>query len=148
VAPRLESSPEDSRDRRWRGLDLESRRAEQHFPSAIAIVDLYHARQHIHQLSAKLFPTDGRACKQWTARCLDRLERGQIEPLVQILRDSQPATEELAKFVAHEAAYFQRNADRMRYPAFRAQGLFVGSGVVEAGCKTVIGSRLKCSGMF
>jgi len=36
----------------------------------------------------------------------------------------------------------------MRYPAFRAQGLFVGSGVVEASCKTVIGSRLKRSGMF
>jgi hypothetical protein len=36
----------------------------------------------------------------------------------------------------------------MRYPAFRAKGLFVGSGVIEAGCKTVIGSRLKQSGMF
>ena len=36
----------------------------------------------------------------------------------------------------------------MRYPNFRAQGLFVGSGVIEAGCKTVIGARLKCSGMF
>ena len=36
----------------------------------------------------------------------------------------------------------------MRYPTFRAQGLFVGSGVVEAACKTVIGARLNCSGMF
>ena len=122
--------------------------AEQHFPGAIPIVDLYHARQHIHPLSAKLFPADSRAGKRWTARCLDRLERGKIEALVQILRDSQPATEELTKLIANEAAYFERNADRMRYPAFRAQGLFVGSGVVEAACKTVIGSRLKCSGMF
>jgi hypothetical protein len=50
--------------------------------------------------------------------------------------------------LGNEADYFARNAERMRYPAFRAQGLFVGSGVVEAGCKTVIGSRLKRSGMF
>ena len=47
-----------------------------------------------------------------------------------------------------EADYFARNAERMRYPQFRRQHLFVGSGVIEAGCKTVIGSRLKRSGMF
>ncbi len=50
--------------------------------------------------------------------------------------------------MSNEAEYFQRNAERMRYPAFRAQGLFVGSGVIEAACKTVIGSRLKQSEMF
>jgi len=47
-----------------------------------------------------------------------------------------------------EADYFERNAERMRYPKFRSQHLFVGSGAIEAGCKTVIGSRLKQSGMF
>jgi hypothetical protein len=47
-----------------------------------------------------------------------------------------------------EANYFERNAERMRYPKFRNQNLFVGSGVIEAGCKTVMGSRLKRSGMF
>jgi hypothetical protein len=47
-----------------------------------------------------------------------------------------------------EADYFERNAERMRYPEFRKQHLFVGSGVIEAGCKSVIGSRLKQSGMF
>jgi hypothetical protein len=52
------------------------------------------------------------------------------------------------KLISNEAEYFARNADRMRYPAFRAQGLFVGSGVIEADCKTVIASRLKRSGMF
>ena len=44
--------------------------------------------------------------------------------------------------------YFQRNAERVRYPEFRRQHWFVGSGVIEAGCKTAIGSRLKRSGMF
>ena len=67
---------------------------------------------------------------------------------MKILRDSQPGTDDLASILTNEAEYFERNAERMRYPAFRAQGLFVGSGVVEAGCKIVIGAPLKCSGMF
>ena len=54
----------------------------------------------------------------------------------------------LAEALRIEADYFERNAARMRYPAFRKQNLFVGSGVIEAGCKSVIGSRLKQSGMF
>jgi hypothetical protein len=122
--------------------------ADQHFPSAVQIVDLYHARQHLWDLSAKLFPNDSKGLKRWIARCLDRLQQGKIEALVKILRDSPRATDELAKTIDNEAEYFERNAERMRYPAFRAQGLFVGSGVVEAGCKVVIGARLKCSGMF
>jgi hypothetical protein len=122
--------------------------ADQHFPGAIQIVDLYHARQHLWDLSAKLFPNDSKGLRRWIARCLDRLEHGKIEALVKILRDAPPGTDELAKTITNEAEYFDRNAERMRYPAFRAQGLFVGSGVVEAGCKVVIGARLKCSGMF
>jgi hypothetical protein len=122
--------------------------ADQHFPGALQIVDLYHARQHLWELSAKLFPADDKARQRWLARCLDRLEKGRIEALVKILRESPPATTDLAGILANDADYFQRNAERMRYPHFRARGLFVGSGVVEAGCKTVIGARLKRSGMF
>jgi len=122
--------------------------ADQHFPSAIQIVDLFHARQHLWELSAKLFANDEPRRKRWTLRAIDRLDKGQIESLAKTLRELRPASAELIKAVVNEADYFERNAERMRYPAFRAQGLFVGSGVVEAGCKTVIGSRLKRSGMF
>ena len=55
---------------------------------------------------------------------------------------------EVAEKLRTEVEYFQTNTERMRYPKFRKQHLFVGSGVVEAGCKTVVGSRLKRSGMF
>ena len=44
--------------------------------------------------------------------------------------------------------YFVHNLERMQYGTFRRQGFFIGSGVIEAGCKTVIGSRCKQSGMF
>lgn len=122
--------------------------ADQHFPGAIQIVDLYHARQHIWELAAKLFPNDERARKRWIAICLNQLDEGKIEALAKILRRLQPDSDKLAQDVDNDADYFERNAERMRYPKFRAQGLFVGSGVVEAGCRTVVGKRLKCSGMF
>jgi len=121
--------------------------AAQHFPTAIQIVDLFHARQHLWDISAKLFPLEDKIRKRWMARTLKQLEQGKIEALVKTLHDRQPANDELARVLRNEADYFERNAERMRYPAFRAQGLFVGSGVVEAGCKTVIGARLKQSGM-
>jgi hypothetical protein len=122
--------------------------ADQHFPGAIQIVDLYHARQHLWELAAKLFPIEEQARKQWTAICLDQHDDGKIEALVKTLRDLHPSNEKLAEAVDHDADYFERNAERMRYPKFRAQGLFVGSGVIEADCRTVIGARLKQSGMF
>jgi len=121
--------------------------AEEHFPGAVKIVDLYHAREHLWTLSAKLFPANERQRKRWTKRLLKKLDQGEIEALAGILRQYPPPDEELAHLLATEADYFARNADRMRYPAFRQQGLFVGSGVVEAGCRTVIGARLKGSGM-
>ena len=122
--------------------------ADQHFPGAVQIVDLYHARQHLWELAAKLYPHDEKARRKWVARMIQTLDRGRVEALVQNLRELQPDNEELAHLVTNEALYFERNAERMRYPAFQQQGLFVGSGVVEAGCKTVIGERLKRSGMF
>ena len=76
------------------------------------------------------------------------LDKGKIEKLVDALRSIEVANPQIAEKMSTEADYFERNAERMRYPKFRCQRLFIGSGVIEAGCKTVIGSRLKQSGMF
>jgi hypothetical protein len=124
--------------------------AEQHFPGAIQIVDLYHAREHLWDLARKLYPADEVAQKRWLMRKLDWLENGKIEKLVAALGKlaDESTHAELIKAIRIEAEYFNSNRDRMRYPEFRKQNLFVGSGVIEAGCKTVIGSRLKQSGMF
>lgn len=121
---------------------------EEHFPGALQIVDLYHARQHLWDLAAQLFPSHPAQRPIWTRRLQSKLNRGHIKSLVASLRSTPPPHPELAHLLQTEADYFERNAHRMRYPAFRHQGLFVGSGVIEAGCKTVIGNRLKQSGMF
>jgi hypothetical protein len=123
--------------------------AEQHFPGAVQIVDLYHARQHLWELIRKLHPHDPASQKAWMKIHQKRLlDKGKIEKLVNALRAIRPAHPEVAEQIRIEADYFERNKERMRYPKFRRQHLFVGSGVIEAGCKTVIGSRLKQSGMF
>ena len=123
--------------------------AEQHFPGAIQIVDLYHARQHLWELARKLYPNDGVRQKTWIKVHQKRLlDKGKIEKLVVAIRSIHSANPEVADKIRTEVDYFETNAERMRYPQFRRQHLFVGSGVIEAGCKTVIGSRLKRSGMF
>ncbi|MEO7145601.1 MAG: ISKra4 family transposase [Bryobacteraceae bacterium] len=122
--------------------------ADQHFPGAIQIVDLYHARQHLWELARKLYPNQEAEQRRWMMIHQDMLDEGKIENLVQSLRSIDSSSLELAEKIRKEAAYFGNNAKRMRYPGFRRQHLFVGSGVIEAGCKTVIGSRCKQSGMF
>ena len=125
--------------------------ADQHFPGAIQIVDLYHARQHLWEIAALLHPQDSAAKKLWMNPMKDLLDAGNIESLVTLLGEIAAAHADapaLAQEILNQAEYFTTNADRMRYPQFREKGLFVGSGVVEAGCKSVVGSRLKRSGMF
>ncbi len=120
----------------------------EHFPGAIQIVDLYHACQHLWELARRLHPNNEGNQKTWMKIHQKLLEKGKIEKLVLSLRSIDADNPDVAEKMRTEADYFARNAERMRYPQFRRQHLFVGSGVIEAGCKTVIGSRLKRSGMF
>jgi hypothetical protein len=122
--------------------------AEEHFPGATQIVDLYHARQHLWELAGKLFPVDPKQRQRWVIPLKKYLDAGKIDLLVKTLHGFPPPNPEIAHLLAIQADYFARNAERMQYPKFRADNLFVGSGVIEAGCKTVIGSRMKQSGMF
>jgi hypothetical protein len=122
--------------------------ADQHFVGAIQIVDIWHARQHLWDVAAKLFPSDGPERKRWAKKWIRRLNAGKVEAVVTQLREFPTRKKELRETLRIEAEYFERNRQRMRYPKFRKQSLFFGSGVIEAGCKTVVGARLKQSGMF
>jgi len=120
----------------------------EHFLGAIQIVDFYHACQHLWEVARRLHPHNEGNQKTWMKIHQKLLEKGKIEKLVLSLRSIDADNPDVAEKIRTEADYFARNAERMRYPQFRRQHLFVGSGVIEAGCKTVIGSRLKRSGMF
>ena len=122
--------------------------ADREFPGAVQIVDLYHAREHLWVLARKLFGADERRRKRWAAGLEEKLDSGKIELLVKRIRAFAAPSPEAEELLRIEADYFERNRERMRYPDFRRHKLFVGSGVIEAGCRNVIASRLKRSGMF
>lgn len=120
--------------------------AESHFPAATHIVDLYHASEHIHDLAKLIAPQLGKRYHRWVDDRIAQLDAGDIEGLCQAARALKLSVP--ADVVVEAAlAYFETNAERMRYAAFRAAGHFVGSGTVESGCKAVIGQRLELSGM-
>ncbi len=123
------------------------RLADEHFPGAIQIVDLYHAREHLTDLSKIIYGPASTKARGWSSEHIAQLDEGDVEAVLSSMRRLRPsgakAKEELRKTIK----YFENNTDRMRYREFRQQELFVGSGVVEAGCKTVVGRRLKQSGM-
>ncbi len=120
--------------------------ADKHFPGATQIVDLYHAKEHVHALAALLAPTLGDAHPAWLTARLADLDAGDINALLKAARAPQLPDAQREQ-VDKALGYFQTNANRMTYAYFREHGHFVGSGAVEAGCKAVIGQRLKQSGM-
>ncbi len=93
--------------------------ADLHFPGAIQIVDLFHARQHLWDLARLLHPDHDAQQRQWILRHQPKLDDGKIENLVRYLRSLQASSPQLAENLRKAADYFQRNAKRMRYPEFR-----------------------------
>ena len=121
--------------------------ADEHFPGAIQIVDLYHAREHLGELAKILYGPGTPKAKAWADLRIVDLDAGDVEKLLSTMIRLRPATPVHRDALRRSIAYFQTNEPRMRYAAFRRQGFFVGSGVIEAGCKTIAGRRLKQSGM-
>jgi hypothetical protein len=115
------------------------------FPSAIGIVDFYHAAEHVAQLVDLVEDRHGPSGRKRRRRWVKLLLRGKIDVLLNQVRAAFP----VARREAGEKAltYFEKNRDRMRYGEFRKLGYFIGSGVVEAACKTLVAQRLKASGM-
>src|SRR5258708_2409624 len=117
--------------------------ADDQFSDATQIVDRFHAKQHLSDLGKAVYgPTAPRAA-QWAERRKEELDTGKFRALLTAIRRQVYRSED-ARRCLH---YFQTNRHRMRYPEFHAQGLCTSTGVVEAGCKVAIGTRLKRAGM-
>jgi len=114
-------------------------------PTAIFIVDFYHAAEHLDEVIGLLRFHSTEKSEEFTRKCCKLLEFGDIGQLTALIRSKTNNSNE--ETVEKKLAYFERNADRMRYGLFRAAGLFIGSGVMEAACKTIVGKRLKNAGM-
>ena len=114
-----------------------------HFPQAVHIVDLFHAYEHLTAIAQIVWGQEAKAPKTWR----DLLEAGDIGRLLHKAGKQLPASAQSKKSMLQQLGYFENNAPQMRYAEYREKKFFVGSGVVEAGCRTVIGERLKQSGM-
>ena len=117
------------------------------FKDSIQIVDFYHAMEHAGQVLEALLGKSHPDYKKRLRRWAKRLLKDQVAGLIQTTRE-ECAGQPHEPAVQEALGYFARNVSRMQYGTFRKAGYFIGSGVVEAGCKTVIGGRCKQSGMF
>jgi hypothetical protein len=112
-------------------------------PGAIQIVDRFHVKQTLHRTAQSIFGSTSEQAKPWaTARCAE-LDDGKLSAIIRALRPHAAQCPDAARC----RLYLLRNRHRMRYPQFHKQGLCTSSGVLEAGCKVAIGTRLKRSGM-
>jgi len=117
---------------------------------AVQIVDLYHAKEHVWDVAHAVFGGGTSEATAWATDGCSLLGEGQIEALVAAIQALPPIAPESgqARSIPERAVdYFSLNAERMRSPIFRAQGMHLGSGIAEAACKTVVGTRTKRSGM-
>jgi hypothetical protein len=126
------------------GLEHMGRRC---FKDSLQIVDFFHALEHAGLVLAALLGKDHPAYKSRLDQWSQRLLKNEVAALIEETRKAS-ADQPQAQAVAAALGYFERNVTRMQYGTFREKGYFIGSGVVEAGCKTVIGARCKQSGMF
>jgi hypothetical protein len=112
------------------------------FPQATQILDRFHAKEHLSKVGKAIYgeSTEG---KQWIQTRYDELDEGRLKSLVEALHGHASQYKE-ARECVH---YIWNNRRRMRYPKFHQQGFCTSTGVVEAGCKVVIGTRLKRAGM-
>lgn len=117
--------------------------ADELFPGAVQIVDLYHAKEHLAGVAKAIYGAASDLARQWAKQRHDDLDAGDLDAVLEAVHAHAASNTEAEKCVG----YLTRNLHRIRYPEFRARGLCVSTGVVESGCKTAIGARLKRSGM-
>ena len=117
------------------------------FPSALQIPDFFHDMEHVGNLVNVLEGKDSPAAKKQLSQWKKRLLRDGVGEIISQATARLPKSGARRKAAQGEIAYLEFNAQRMQYGTFRKQGYFIGSGVIEAGCKSVVGQRCKLSGM-
>jgi hypothetical protein len=117
--------------------------ATEHFPDAIQIVDRFHAKQHLSDVGKAIYGATSDLGRAWSQARHDELDEGKIDDIRAALAVHAAANDEARKCIG----YVDDNRARLRYAEFRAAGLCTSTGVVEAGCKVAIGTRLKRTGM-
>jgi hypothetical protein len=115
----------------------------EYFPGAVEIVDRFHAKERLSEVSKAIYGAGSELGRQWAKKRHDELDEGRLDDLIHMLDIHASSCDEARKC----RDYIGENRKRMQYPEFHALGLCTSTGVVEAGCKLAIGTRLKRAGM-
>jgi len=129
------------------GAEWAKNLADDQFPNAVHIIDFYHAAEHVARLAKLLYERNPKLMDAQLERWTTELYEGRVQTVIEQASALLSKDPNAMKDARKEIAYLGKNKDRMKYDQYRAEHLFIGSGVVEAGCKHLIGQRLKQSGM-
>ena len=126
--------------------------ARVNFPAAICILDFFHMMEYLNELCQLLYGKDSPSAQRMKTIWKEKMQTDQVAAVIQAMHQRVKDLEELPaatlESIHKKIGYLENNQQRMQYGTYRQAGLFYGSGVVEAGCRAVIGKRLKQSGMF
>jgi hypothetical protein len=120
---------------------------QDYFPGCVQIVDFYHALEHLEAVLALLWEKTAPEYQRQRRRWIKLLLSDGVRKIIKAARAAALARGPV-EAMEKALGYFEHNVERMQYGSFRRRGFFIGSGVIEAGCKTVVGARCKQSGMF
>ncbi len=122
--------------------------AEKHFAGAIKIVDFWHVCEHVSTCSRAFLGEGTEESQRWSLEVCGHLRAGKVDEAMKIVEQLNPRSSKNRRKEKHElVTYLQNNRSRMDYPRYDALGLPIGSGEVEAQCKTLVQQRCKQAGM-
>ena len=120
------------------------------FPTAIQVLDFYHACEHIDSAAAAWHGERSANAIKWRQRARETLlEPGGISTILHELLDALSRPETVARLDAlrTEVRYLLGHRHRMRYYDIKSRGLPIGSGAMESGIKQLVPTRLRMPGM-
>ncbi len=122
--------------------------ADRHFQRAVRIVDFWHVCEHVSKCARAFFGEGSDRSRSWSLQICGTLRAGQVDEALARVERLNPRSSPTRREEKHElVTYLRNNRERMDYPAYEAMGLPIGSGEVEAQCKTLVQQRCKQSGM-
>ena len=119
----------------------------EHFPGARQVLDYYHAAQRLYDVARVVYGEHSVEGLAWAETGCGLLLESEVDAVLSRLQALQPEGASGQDAVRLALGYYEANRGRMRYKELTEAGCHIGSGVIEAGCKTVVGARCKRSGM-
>jgi hypothetical protein len=113
----------------------------------VEILDWYHCCQHLWAVGNAVHGAETPQAEAWVNHAKEVIWHEGPDALLGLLATCRATTEEARKTLETERGYFRTNAERMRYPTYRDQGLPIGSGAVESAAKHLVQHRMKRAGM-